>query len=134
MTNKSALELAFEAASSKGYRTVRLNVSGLRFKLAPSTGRNPGAVYVTKQGDYIGKIQNDAFFKSAPIEQEDLITVLATMKDPKQEAIKEGHRTGSCCICGRLLTNSNSVAQGIGPICADKLGFTIEPSSYELEL
>jgi hypothetical protein len=37
------------------------------------------------------------------------------------EAKKFGTRTGTCCICGRLLTDENSVAAGIGPICASRL-------------
>ena len=28
---------------------------------------------------------------------------------------------GKCCICGRELTDPTSVAQGYGPVCADKL-------------
>lgn len=27
---------------------------------------------------------------------------------------------GTCCACGRTLTNEDSIAAGIGPICADK--------------
>lgn len=36
------------------------------------------------------------------------------------QAASIGHRTGVCCICGRELTDSNSVAKGIGPICEGK--------------
>lgn len=36
-------------------------------------------------------------------------------------AAKEyGKLYGMCCICGRTLTNEESIAQGIGPICAEK--------------
>lgn len=31
-----------------------------------------------------------------------------------------GKLYGMCMICGRTLTDENSIAQGIGPICADK--------------
>ena len=27
---------------------------------------------------------------------------------------------GSCCVCGRTLTDENSIAAGIGPVCAAK--------------
>ena len=37
-----------------------------------------------------------------------------------EEAKEYGKLTGSCCNCGRELTNPDSVAQGIGPICAGK--------------
>jgi hypothetical protein len=32
-----------------------------------------------------------------------------------------GRRTGMCCVCGRELTNPESVQNGIGPICAGRL-------------
>ncbi|QLF84362.1 hypothetical protein SEA_KARATE_38 [Microbacterium phage Karate] len=37
------------------------------------------------------------------------------------EAKEYGHTHGYCLICGRLLTAEQSVADGIGPICAGKL-------------
>ena len=37
------------------------------------------------------------------------------------EAKQYGHTHGYCLICGRLLTAEQSVADGIGPICAGKL-------------
>jgi hypothetical protein len=36
------------------------------------------------------------------------------------EAKEYGKVTGTCCSCGRLLTNEESIAAGIGPICATK--------------
>lgn len=39
----------------------------------------------------------------------------------KEEAAAFGHQFGVCCLCGRLLTDPESVAAGIGPICADKV-------------
>lgn len=40
------------------------------------------------------------------------------------ERAKElGHLHGICCICGRQLTDPNSVEAGIGPVCATKLGY-----------
>lgn len=43
--------------------------------------------------------------------------------DPKAAAIAYGKLTGTCSICGRALENEESVARGIGPICADKAGW-----------
>lgn len=34
-----------------------------------------------------------------------------------------GHEIGECGVCGRTLTNDESRARGIGPICADKAGW-----------
>lgn len=36
------------------------------------------------------------------------------------EAKAYGKVTGTCCNCGRLLTNEESIEAGIGPICASK--------------
>ena len=36
------------------------------------------------------------------------------------EAKAYGKVTGTCCNCGRLLTNEDSIEAGIGPICASK--------------
>lgn len=32
-----------------------------------------------------------------------------------------GHRTGTCGICGALLTDPNSIERGIGPVCASRV-------------
>lgn len=36
-------------------------------------------------------------------------------------AAEAGVKTGRCCVCARLLTDPESVANGIGPICQNKL-------------
>lgn len=37
-----------------------------------------------------------------------------------EEAKEYGQMTGTCCNCGRTLTNEESIRDGIGPICAGK--------------
>lgn len=37
-----------------------------------------------------------------------------------EDAKVYGQQTGTCCQCGRELTNENSIREGIGPICAGK--------------
>lgn len=36
------------------------------------------------------------------------------------EAKEFGALYGTCCVCGRTLTDENSIAAGIGPVCAGK--------------
>jgi hypothetical protein len=43
--------------------------------------------------------------------------------DPRAAAILFGHETNHCGRCGRELTDEVSRANGIGPICAGKLGW-----------
>jgi hypothetical protein len=38
------------------------------------------------------------------------------------EAAAFGQKFGICAICGRLLTKTESIERGIGPICAGKVG------------
>lgn len=37
-----------------------------------------------------------------------------------EEAKRFGALYGTCCVCGRTLTDENSIAEGIGPVCAKK--------------
>jgi hypothetical protein len=37
------------------------------------------------------------------------------------EAKEWGCSFGTCCVCGRTLTNDKSVADGIGPVCAGRV-------------
>jgi len=47
----------------------------------------------------------------------------AIVADPKAAAIAYGKLTGRCSVCNRKLENEESVARGIGPICAEKAGW-----------
>lgn len=37
-----------------------------------------------------------------------------------ERAKQYGRMTGKCILCNRLLTNENSISEGIGPICASR--------------
>lgn len=52
----------------------------------------------------------------------DIREALATiLEDPKAAMIAYGKLTGTCGVCGRHLEDEESVAAGIGPICAGRL-------------
>lgn len=42
---------------------------------------------------------------------------------PETASKRYGREIGSCGICGRTLTDENSRALGIGPVCAEKVGW-----------
>lgn len=44
----------------------------------------------------------------------------AEHKMTAEQAAEFGKLTGSCCCCGKLLTDPESVAKGIGPVCEKK--------------
>lgn len=51
----------------------------------------------------------------------DVLTEIA--KDPKAAMLRYGREIGVCGHCGRTLTNEDSRAAGIGPVCAGKMGW-----------
>lgn len=47
----------------------------------------------------------------------------AIAHDPRAASIRYGREIGACGICGRTLTDPDSIAAGIGPVCAGKAGW-----------
>ena len=43
--------------------------------------------------------------------------------DPQAASVRYGREIGACGVCGRTLTDEDSRARGIGPVCADKMGW-----------
>lgn len=46
-----------------------------------------------------------------------------TAAGPEAASARYGHEIGECGICGRQLTNDESRARGIGPVCVQKMGW-----------
>jgi len=104
----------------------KLRIADIQFSLAPATGRNAGCIYVVRANDdtYLGKItQDDKFITSRDCTAADSETVARVAADPAAAATAHGHQFGNCSCCGRELTNPESVARGIGPICAERWGW-----------
>ena len=121
----SAIETAFATARQKGAQKPRLRVGCYVFKPAPATGKNPGAIYATRKADgtYLGKFM-DGEFKAAYMISSMVVEELVSFgTDPHAAAVMHGKEYGTCAICGRELSDPESVTRGIGPICADKFGW-----------
>lgn len=122
------LEKAF-ARVNPTLRSPAINVGRYRFSPAPATkrdgtpGANPGAIYVKEDGQYLGKMLGGKFL--ARCTQEAMTAVLAIAADPLGKAIEHGKLTGRCAICNRKLTDEDSTDRGIGPICAEKFGWSL---------
>lgn len=104
----------------------KLRVANVQFSLAPETGRNAGCIYVVRADDdtYLGKITpEDKFLPTLNCSNELAETVARVAADPAAAATAHGHEYGYCSCCGRELTNPESVARGIGPICAERWGW-----------
>ena len=119
----TALEDAFGKAREAGLRRIKVRFAGLEVSPASATSRNAGALYVKADGTYVGKITQGKFLCVRECSEATQARVLETLKDPKAAAIAYGRETGSCSCCGRELTDPESVAAGIGPICAGKFGW-----------
>lgn len=86
--------------------------------------RNPGCVYVKVDGEYAGKVTRSGEFICNWAEKGDIVaTLVAFLADPEAAAKAYGFATGQCSICGRALTDPVSVENGIGPICAERMGW-----------
>lgn len=119
-----ALFESFGKAEASGLKRPKLRFDGFVISKAPMSGRNAGALYVVSEDDvYLGKIFQGKFITSRDCTDAVRDQVIELIKDPAAAAKAYGLRTGSCCICGRELTDPVSVAQGIGPICAGRFGF-----------
>lgn len=78
----------------------------------------------------IGKIEDggkvslfSGRMRAAGLDESDVVPTLAALEANPLEAAKTlGKLSGRCCVCGRDLTNDDSIDAGIGPICAGRLG------------
>jgi hypothetical protein len=121
----SAIADALNRARAKTGKRPKLFVGGYAFKFAPTTARNPNAIYVRNASTkvYQGAISGGKFYVSREADAGVTDKLVEIARDPKAAAIAHGFDTGICACCGLLLTNKDSVARGIGPICAETFGW-----------
>lgn len=123
------LKLAFDTAitysrsKGRGLKMPRITIGGTVISPAGANSKNPGALYVKAQGEYLGKIVDGRFFAVSSCTADQQARVLAFIADPKAAAEAYGIETGTCCICNATLTNKESIERGIGPICGTKFGW-----------
>lgn len=114
---------SFNRAMSNKVRSPKLRLDTFKFSRAPDHGSNPGAIYVTEQEVYLGKIVDGKLITSRACNDETRDRIVAVCADPAAAAEAYGRRYGKCSICGRELTKGESIDRAIGPICAEKYGF-----------
>lgn len=112
---------ALERGHNAGLKHPTLRAEGMKFSRAPDTGRNPGAIYVKNDDLYLGKIVSGKFTKSFDCTAEKADEIVRVCADPITAAIAFGKKFGLCSVCGRDLSDPESVERGIGPICYGKL-------------
>jgi hypothetical protein len=114
---------AFQTALANGLKFPKLRLGGLVITKAKDSSSNPGALYVKADGEYVGKVVSGRFMCTRECPSDVQGTVVSVINDPAAAAKASGLATGSCSCCGRELTDPESVAAGIGPVCANKWGF-----------
>jgi hypothetical protein len=107
------------AMQSRAKGRVQLRLRGVTLK-AVTKGRNQGALYLYREGEYAGKITPEGVCYSLVAAQLAPALEQAT-RDPVAAAQDYGRDTGSCSCCGRTLTDPVSIWAAIGPICLERL-------------
>ena len=80
----------------------------------PTEGKWAGYTFVKRQiSDNVTPVRGDAAAR----------VLRAIAKDPQAAMLLYGQELGHCGHCGRALTNEDSRRDGIGPICARKMGW-----------
>lgn len=122
--SNTKIELAFGFAKEKGIKNPKLRLDTFVFSLAKETSKNAGALYVkSNDGVYLGKVMGGKFLKTRDCAADMESAVVAAANDPEAAAIAYGKREGSCSVCGKPLTKGESIDRGIGPICAERMGW-----------
>jgi len=89
------------------------------------TKANPGPINIKINGNERGTIGTDGHFSAVPDISDEISVVIRLLRDldqhPREVLKKSGDATGVCAICGRELTNPESIMRGIGPVCATKI-------------
>lgn len=120
----SAIEALFKTATNSGLKNPMFRAE----RVAIKQSKHPGVLYVYdrgvggERGGYAGKIVEGKYIRTRdanPALGEELRAVAA---DPVAAARSYGLSTGTCCMCGRTLTDPSSVKAGIGPDCASNWG------------
>lgn len=118
------LKASLETAKASGLKRVRLMTPQFTFSLAKDSGTNPGAIYVkAPDGAYLGKITPDGRLQTSYEGRSSEAAIVEVCKDPLAAAKLYGVETGRCGCCGRELTDPESIAAGIGPVCAGRFGW-----------
>lgn len=107
-----------------GYYAVPNGETRLKVKIDNVTeGKWAGYIFVRDgavhgRGDRYGCQKPGQAYGGKIVEQ---LRIIA--KDPRAASIAYGKLVGRCGVCGRVLENETSVEEGIGPVCASRLGW-----------
>jgi hypothetical protein len=128
-------EMLLKASKSLKWPSTRFTAVADGTKVSLSLA-SKGYIAIKLNGEYAGKIMDpnsDMIFYPKNVEA--LKTEIATFCSfPKYQVTIYGQRFGSCCFCGRELTEKASLYYGYGPVCADKYGLPHELTDEQINL
>lgn len=105
--------------------TLRVGPLTLSWAHRPRNPANKDHVYVRFRGEYRGKINSDGEFFPFKLAGEERDECLAEMReccgDFLMKLLAYGRETGNCGVCGKVLTDESSIADGIGPVCKTRM-------------
>lgn len=124
------IEQAFRSALEAQIKYPKLRLDTFVFSPAKS-GKNAGSIYVKhasevdRNGDkrYLGRITDGRFVRSHGCTPDEEKRIIEAAMDPQAAAKAYGRREGRCSMCGRPLTNGESIDMAMGPICAGRFGW-----------
>jgi hypothetical protein len=120
----------FSLLEGANIRLARFMIDGHEIRLKRN---KPGTSYYALMGDsHLGSVTADGEFRvgsayrfgdNLPLRPQQVAKGLKNFgEDPIAVMAKYGLETGICGVCGRALTDADSVARGIGPTCSKRLG------------
>lgn len=131
VVNAAPIVAFLNAARDRGLKFPKVRMLAadgqreLRLQLAGAGSKYPGAVQVTLQGEWIGRILPDGHV-AGPLAQASHAAhvphLQAIAADPAAAAKAYAALFCRCSFCGLELTDAGSVEVGYGPICAAKFG------------
>jgi len=118
----SQLTHVFAVALKNGIKRPKLRLGGVVFSLGKQDTSHENTIFVNdKDRNYLGRVIGSKFQRGASCTQDRAEEIAKLGQDPMAAAVAYGKVTGECAICGRTLENADSIARGIGPICAEKV-------------
>jgi hypothetical protein len=128
------IEAAFAHARAKAARPgmagiwtkpLRLRAAEIDLTFQPgSTGSQWADMIFVRCGEKkLGAIKAGAFTRRFECTDAEAAAVTQACSDPATAAVAFGKAWSICGVCCATLTNDESIARGIGPICAERFGF-----------
>lgn len=99
---------------------VVLAVAGAKSKYAGQVMLTDGGPF--GQNRWWGRIEGERFHASRSATQAVTRLLTSLSGDPTSVIAGYGRLTGACALCGRDLTDQESVDRGVGPVCAKNFG------------